>query len=66
MMPGWMALKRTGASSTASVRIKLLTAPLTVVIEVEPGYGRSLARPPNSTADAPAPMRGNSVCATSV
>ena len=36
-MPGWIALKRTGASSTASVRIKLLTAPLTVVIEVEPG-----------------------------
>jgi hypothetical protein len=34
---GMDRVEPTGASSTASVRIKLLTAPLTVVIEVEPG-----------------------------
>ena len=43
---GCSALTRLGASSITSVRTRLVTAPLTVVTVVDPGYGRSRARPP--------------------
>src|SRR5581483_530161 len=42
-MPGWIALTRIGASSTASVWTTPVTPPLTVVTVVEPGYGRRSA-----------------------
>ena len=51
-MPGWMALIRIGASSQVSVRTSPTMPPLTVDTVVEPGYGRSLARPPKRTIDA--------------
>ena len=50
--PGWIELTRIGLSSSTSVRVRPTTPPLTVVTVVEPGYGRSLAIPPNSTIDA--------------
>ena len=49
--PGWIELTRIGRSSSTSVRVSPTTPPLTVVTVVEPGYGRSLAMPPNSTTD---------------
>ncbi len=60
-MPGWIALNRIGASSVASVRIMLLTPPFTVVTVVEPGYGRSLARPPKSTTELSSESWGSRV-----
>ena len=65
-MPGWMALTRIGASSTASVCTMPTTPPLTVETVVEPGYGRSLASPPKSTIAASGAMRGSSTWMTSV
>ena len=41
-------MTRIGLSSSTSVRVRPTTPPLTVVTVVEPGYGRSLAMPPNS------------------
>ena len=43
------AFTRTGASSTANVRTIAVTAPFTLDTVVEPGYGRSFARPPKSS-----------------
>src|SRR5262249_54893457 len=37
IIPGWIALNRIGASSTAIVLIMLLTPPFTIVTVVEPG-----------------------------
>ena len=65
-IPGWIALTRTGASSSAIVRIIVDTAPFTVDTVVEPGYGRSFARPPKSRIDASGPNRPASWCTTSV
>ena len=42
-----------------------VTAPFTVETVSEPGYGRSLARPPNTTIDVPSPMPGRSAWITS-
>src|SRR5687767_14398336 len=46
--PGWIELARNGFSSSTSVRVRPTMPPFTVVMVVEPGYGRSLAIPPNS------------------
>src|SRR6266498_2015186 len=63
---GWMALTRIGASSTARVWTIVVMPPLTVETVVEPGYGRSLASPPNSTIELDSPIRSSSAWMTSV
>ena len=65
-MPGWIALIRIGASWIASVRISALIPPFTVVTVVDPGYGRSFARPPNSTIDESSDSRSSNVWTVSV
>ena len=47
--PGCIAFTRIGASSRASVLSRPSMPPLMVETVVEPGYGASFARPPNST-----------------
>ena len=65
-MPGWIAFTRTGASSIASERIQVATAPFTDVTVVEPGYGRSFASPPKRRIEASSVKRSASWCTTSV
>ena len=50
-IPGCSALTRIGAISSARALTSPTTPPLTVETVTEPGYGRSLARPPKSTTD---------------
>ena len=64
-MPGWMPFTRIGASSTASACTRPTTPPLIVDTVIEPGYGRSLASPPNTTIDPSGLIRGSSACTTS-
>jgi hypothetical protein len=61
-----MELKRTGASSTASVRTIPVTPAFTVETVVEPGYGRTRAWPPNSNTAARSDSRCRSACTTAV
>ena len=64
-MPGWIALTRIGASSVASTLIIPSTPPFTVDTVTEPGYGRSLARPPNTTIEPSRDSRPSNACTTS-
>ena len=55
---GCSAFTRVGASSITSVRTRLVTPPLTVVTVVDPGIGRSRARPPKTRIEDSSPSRG--------
>ncbi len=55
-----------GFSSVASARIMLDIAPLTLVTVTDPGYGRSFARPPNSTTALSSCSCGSSAWIVSV
>jgi len=48
-----------------SVFISPMTPPFTVDTVFEPGYGRSMARPPNMTMAASGASRDRSACTTS-
>ena len=65
-MPGCSAFTRIGAISRASALTRPTTPPLTVETVIDPGYGRSLARPPKSTTDESSFIRGSSAWTTSV
>jgi hypothetical protein len=65
-IPGWIALTRIGANSIASDRIRVEIAPFTEVTVVDPGYGRSFARPPKSRIEASSARRSRSWCTISV
>src|SRR4029450_3498162 len=56
-IPGWIALTRMGASSTARLWTRPITPPLTVETVCDPGYGRIAAMPPNTTIDPSSPIR---------
>lgn len=50
-IPGWSELARSGFISSTSVRVSPTIPRFTLLTVVEPGYGRSLAMPPNNTSD---------------
>src|SRR4051812_46639863 len=64
--PGWTDFTRGGRSSPTGARVSPPPPPLTVVTVVEPGYGRSLAIPPNKRIEASSVSRGRSAWTTSV
>ena len=63
---GVVGLTRIGLNSSTSVRVNPTTPPFTVVTVVDPGYGRSLAIPPNSRIDDDVGSRRSSSVWTTV
>jgi hypothetical protein len=65
-IPGWIAFTRIGASSVARTLVRPTMPPFTVDTVVEPGYGRSFARPPKSRIALSSSRRSRSWWITSV